>query len=79
MGNITSKANRILNLRRQEVRSRALTSLVDSHLEYSSSVWDPYFKQDVPTIEIVQRKGVRFVTDNYSYEDSVISMLDTLQ
>ena len=86
ISNITSKANRILNLLRrhlygcnQEVKSRAFTSLVHPHLEYSSSVWDPYFKQDISAIEKVQRKGPRFFTGNYSHRDSVISMLDTLQ
>ena len=85
ISNITSKANRILNLLRrhlygcnQEVKSRAFTSLVRPHLEYSSSVWDPYFKQDISAIEKVQRKGARFITGNYSHRDSVTSMLDTL-
>ena len=86
ISNITSKANKILNLLRrhlygcnQKVKSRAFTSLVSPHLEYSSSVWDPYFKQDISAIEKVQRKGARFVTGNYSHRDSVSSMLDTLQ
>ena len=84
--NITSKANRILSLLgrhlyscSQEVKSRAFTSLARPHLEYSSSVWDPYLKQDILTIEKVQRKGARFVTGNYSYRDSVTSMLNDLQ
>ena len=87
--NITSKANRILNLLRrhlygcnQEVKSKAFTSLARPHLEYSSSVWYLYFKQyctSISSIEKVQRKGARFVTGNYSYRDSVTSMLDTLQ
>ena len=58
--NITSKANRMLNqLRRhfygcnQEVKSRAFTSLARPYLEYSSSVWDPCFMQDVSAIEKV--------------------------
>ena len=62
ISNITSKANRILNLLRrhlygcnQEVKSRAITSLVRPHLEYSSSVCDPYYKQDVSAIVKVQR------------------------
>ena len=86
ISNITSKANRILNLLRrllygcnQEVKSRAFTSLVRPHLEYSSSVWDPYYKQDVSAIEKVQRKGACFLTGIYSYRHSVTSMLDTLQ
>ena len=48
---ISARANRILNLLRrhlygcsQEVKSRPFTTLVRPHLEYSSTVWDPYFK-----------------------------------
>ena len=50
ISNITSKANRILNLLpgcNQEVKSKAFISLARPHLEYSSSVWGPYFKQDI--------------------------------
>ena len=84
ISNITSKANRILNLLHrhlgnQEVKSRAFTSLARPHLEYSSSVWDPYLKKDISTIEKVQCKGARFVTGNYSYRDSVTSMLNDRQ
>ena len=56
-----------------------LTYFVRPHLEYSSSVWDPYFKQDISAIEKVQRKDARFVTGNDSHRASVTSMLDTLQ
>ena len=59
--NITSKAERIPNLLRrhlygckQEVKSQAFTSLVHPHLEYSSSVWNPHFKQDVLAVEKIQ-------------------------
>ena len=83
--NITSKANRILNLLRrhlygcnQDVKERAFTSLVQPHLCYSSSVRDPYYKYDISTLEKVQRKGARFVTGIYSYTESVTSMLDDL-
>ena len=38
-----------------------------------------YLKQDISTIKKVQRKGGRFVTGNYSYRDSVTSMLNDLQ
>ena len=49
--NITSKANRILNLLRrhlygcnQNVKERAFISRVQPHLYNSSSVWDPCYK-----------------------------------
>ena len=85
IGNICGKANKILNLLRrhlyncnEEVKMRAFTALVRPHLEYSSSVWDPHFKQDITNLEKVQRRGARFVTGNHSYRDSVTSMLDHL-
>ena len=55
-----------------------ITSLVQPHLCYSSSVWDPYYQNDISTLEKVQRKGARFVTGIYSYTESVTSMLDYL-
>ncbi|MCG7875845.1 MAG: reverse transcriptase family protein, partial [Candidatus Thiodiazotropha endolucinida] len=85
ISNITSKAHRILNLLRrhlygcnQDVKNRAFTTLVQPHLEYSSSVWDPYFKQDILALEKVRRKGARFVTGIYSYRERVTPMLDDL-
>ena len=78
ISNITSKANRILNLLRRhlygckKVKSRAFSWLVRLHLEYSSSVWDPYFKQDISAIEKVQRKGARFITGNYILTEIVL-------
>jgi hypothetical protein len=49
-----------------DVKNRAFTSLVLPHLEYTSTVWDPYHKQDIQALEKVQRKGARFVTGKYS-------------
>ena len=64
ISNITSKAERILNLLRrhlygckQEVKSQAFTSLVRPLLEYSLSVWDPNFKQDILAVEKNSAKG----------------------
>ena len=86
INNITSKANRILNLLRrhlygcnQEVKSRAFTPLAFHILSTSCQSGTPYFKQGISSIEKVQRKGARFVTGNSSYRESVTSMLDTLQ
>ena len=85
IANISGKAKRILNLLRRhlygcslEVKSRTITTLVRPHLEYSSTVWDPYYKQDSQTLEKIQRKGARFVTGDYSYQHNVTTMLDDL-
>ena len=62
--NISGRANRILNLLRRhlswcnrEVKTRAFTTLVRPHLEYSSTGLDPYYKQDTQSLEKIQRKG----------------------
>jgi hypothetical protein len=86
IGLITGKAQKILNLRRRhlygcnpDVKKRAFTPLILlPHLEYTSTLWDPYHKQDIQALEKVQRKGARFVTGTYSYQDSVTSMLNNL-
>jgi hypothetical protein len=85
IGLITGKAQKILNLLRRhlygcnpDVKKRAFTSLVLSHLEYTSTVWDPYHKQNIQALEKVQRKGARFAMGKYSYQDSVTSMLNDL-
>ena len=58
----------------------AFTTLVRPHLEYPSIVWDPYYKQDIQSLEKIQRKVhvARFVTGDYSYQHSVTTMLDHL-
>ena len=38
--------------------------LVLPHLEYTSTVWDPYHKQDIQALEKVQQKGAPFVKEN---------------
>ena len=48
-------------------------------MEYSSSVWDPHYKQNILAVEKNQRKGARFVAGIYSYKESVTSMLDDFQ
>ena len=53
-------------------------SLVRSILEYSSTVWDPYSKQNVNKKEMVQRIAARFVVGNYSYYASPTAMIKEL-
>ena len=44
-------------------------------MEYCSSVWDPYEKGDVATLEKVQRRTARFVKGDYKRESSVTQMM----
>ena len=73
--NISLKANRILALIRrnlklvsEEVKERAYLHL----MEYASSVWCPWSKQDLTALEKVQRRAARFVKCDYSYTNSTL-------
>ena len=44
-------------------------------MEYCSSVWDPYGKGNVATLEKVQRRAARFVKGDYKRESSVTQMI----
>ena len=83
---VTKKANGALHFIRRnlagspkQVKEMAYKSMVRPILEYSSTVWDPYQKNDIHKLEMVQRRAARFVTGNYDYEDtSVTKMIEDL-
>ena len=82
----TAKANSTLGLLRRNVhhcpaklREQAFISLVSSRLEYSSTVWDPYLAQDIDKIELVQRRGARYVKQEFHHMASVTALLKDLQ
>jgi hypothetical protein len=63
---VISKANRTLGFLRRniykcphDIKSQAYISLVRLHLEYASSVWDPFRKCHINALEMVQRKAAR--------------------
>ena len=77
INNICTKANRTLGfLRRnlfscpQDVKEAAYKGLVRPVLEYGSSVWDPHTKCLQEELEKVQNRAARFVTRNYTFEQS---------
>jgi hypothetical protein len=61
------------------MKEQAYKSLVRPPLEYDCSVWDPYLQQDIYTIERVQRRAARFVTNKYRNTSSVGNMLQHLE
>ncbi|MES9994057.1 MAG: reverse transcriptase family protein, partial [Candidatus Thiodiazotropha sp.] len=82
---ITSKANRTLGFVKRNIRTKnqavkelAYKSLVRPQVEYASSVWSPYTKQNIHKIEMVQRRAARWVSGKYSSYDSVSAMLGNL-
>jgi hypothetical protein len=79
---VTKKAMKALYfVRRQfwqsgiEVKKLLCSSLVRSHLEYAAVAWDPHLKNNIKALEMVQRRAVRFVFNNYHYKSSVTRML----
>ena len=83
---IASKANSVLGLLRrnlrhcpEKLREQAFISLVRSRLEYCASAWNPYLAQDIDKLEMVQRRGARFVKQEYNYTASVTELLNQLK
>ena len=69
---ITAKANSTLGFLRRnlkkcplKIKQSTFCSLVRSMVEYSCSVWDPHLEKDIHNIEMIQRRGARFVAQNY--------------
>ena len=85
INNITASENRTLgfvkrNIRTKskEVRSLAYNSLVRPQVEYASSIWSPYTKENINKIEMLQRRAARWVCNDYPPCSSVTEMLDNL-
>ena len=83
---ICSKANRTLgflkrNLKINSLRlkQQAYISLVRPQLEYASPAWDPYNKDIIHQIEMVQRRAARYVTNKYDRRSSVTDILNNLR
>ena len=81
----TSKANQSLGFFRRNLiinspnlKSLAYKTLVRPLLEYSSAAWDPYAKENVKKLEMVQRRAARYVLKRFNYLSSVDEMLQEL-
>ena len=63
----------------KDTKSMAYNTLVRPHLEYASSVWDPYTDELVEAIEKVQRRAARFVKSDYRPTSSVGALINELK
>ena len=70
---------RNLRLSNEHTKTSAYRSMVRPLLEYCSTVWSPYTKEDIKKIEMVQRRAARYVTNRYHNTSSVTSMLEHLE
>jgi hypothetical protein len=84
---LSKRANSSLGLLKRNLRfcslacrKTAYVSLVRSLMEYSSMVWDPHHQTDIDKLETIQRRGARFVTQDYRTRTPgcVTNMLRTL-
>ena len=78
----TKKANNSLAFLRRKLYScpshtkvQSYQTLVRPILEYASSAWDPYSRQNIDKLEAVQRCAARFVTGDYRTTSSVSDMI----
>ena len=81
-----SKARGILgflgrNLKIADTKTKELAyfALVRPHVEYCSTVWDPYTQKLCNKVEMVQRRAARFVLNRWGLKDSVTEMLNNLK
>ena len=82
---VTKKANSTLGLLRRNLRTcppalkkQAYLSFVRPTLEYASTVWAPYWKEDIDQVEAVQRRAARFICRDYGTFSSPTLMLQQL-
>jgi len=61
------------------IKSSCYKSLVVPIIEYGSTVWDLHLHKDINKIEKIQRCAARFVKIYYSWDTSVISLINDLQ
>ena len=69
---------RNLRINSEEVKRAAYISLVRPNLEYCSTVWNPYQKDQTHKLEMVQRRAARYITNRYHNTSSITDMLDHL-
>ena len=83
---ITAKANRALGFVRRnlhplprDLKVTAYQTLVHPHLEYCATVWDPFTQDQIKQIESIQRRGARFIFNDYRWTSSVTGMMNELK
>jgi hypothetical protein len=88
INNITNKAShslgflhRNLHIKSRKIKEQAYKSLVRPQLEYATTVWDPYHKNQVDKIEKVQRRAARYmyVIGRHRNRSSINTMLEDLK
>jgi hypothetical protein len=63
----------------RRVKLLGYTSMCRPILEYAAVVWDPYNKNDINSIEMVQRRAIRFIAHLKGRDASITNARMTLQ
>ena len=78
----TGKATRVLNFVRRNfyhvspvVKERLYHTLVRPHLDHATAAWDPHTSKNIKSIERVQKRAARFVTNTYGKDTSIRNIL----
>ncbi len=86
ISNISNKANRTqgflrrnLKIGSRRIKEIAYKTLIRPVLEYSACVWDLHIRQDIGTLEKIQRRAARFVLNRHRNTSSVGQMLLDLE
>ena len=81
-----SKASRMLNFIQRNFHSCSKTvkgnlykTIVQPHLEYANAAWNPGTQKNKDSLQKVQRRAARFVSNDFSPSSSVTSMLNDLK
>ena len=82
---ITTNANRTLGFIKRNIKTKheniktlAYKTLVRPQLEYASCAWSPHTQVNKHKLEMVQRRAIRWVKNDYSRHSSVTQMQNTL-
>ena len=62
----------------QAAKETAYKTFVKPTLEYANTTWAPHTETDIRKLEMVQRRAVRFVFNNYQRTSSVTEMMEKL-
>ena len=62
----------------KEIKTLTYNTLVKPQVEYASSVWSPYTKENINKIEMLQRRAARWVTNDFSPYSSVTDTIGEL-
>ena len=59
----------------EDLKYKAYKTIVRPMLEYLAAIWDPYTKDNISEIEMVQRMAARFVMNRWDRTERVINMI----